>query len=1148
MLAAPLRTAVLRLRPAHLALDLAFARLAAVPAAILAAERGRFAPWLAVLTGAGSLLYFTLAREPPAWPARGGALLLLALAFLTRQHQAVRAVVLCAFSATLGFAAAQLATGRAAPSAPLPSRAVLATGRVDASEPLPDGRRLTLANLQPGPNEPPFPRTVRVRLRANDPARPEPGDFVRIRLLLRPPQPPAFPGAWDLQRDSFFSGAGGSGQALGPAEVIPGPGAAGIASWWHGVREGIAARLMADIPGPPGAVAATFLTGLTAAIPAPDRAAFRDSGLAHLLAVAGLHLGLVMGLVMGATRLGLAAWERAALSWPTRSIAGVAALAAGLLYALLVGGHVPVLRSFAMASLVVLALLAGRRAFSLRSLAMAAVGILLWAPNEVNGVSFQMSFAAVAALIAGYEALRPVLAWVRGRNGWARQVALHLFTLALTSLLAGAATAPYAAHHFGHVQIYAVLANMLAVPVAGTVILPFGLLALLLMPLGLDALPATVMGWGTSLVLAIGHATSALPAARLAPPHIPGWGLVVFSVGLAWLCLWRSRLRLLGFPPLIAGLASAWLVVPPDILVSPDARYIALVAPGRAWLAGQGATPTFVEESWAAYLARDTFADLPDIAAPDPALPCTRDACRLTAHGATALLLRRDGARPPCDNVAILLASVPARSVCPPGTLLIDRFTVWRDGAHAVWLHPGGAEILSDRAWRGDRPWVPPPPTPRPRRPNLPMAAADDLPPLPTDAASPEPANSQPANYLRVSWRPGLASPGEAVMVRANNRETFMRTNPPFRADQVGSLLRPVALKHAREQVQEGKMSAEQLRTVEDEEIRQVIRKQEEVGLQAVTDGEFRRAYWHFDFLEHLDGVESIDADSGMNFKGGVGIAKALRVMGKIGFTDHPMIEHFRFLRQNTDRVAKMTIPGPSMLHYRGGRKMMNLGVYPDMDEFYADLGAAYNKAVHAFYDAGCRYLQLDDISFAYLCDPEQREMLRARGDDPEKQPEIYAGMVRAALADKPSDLTVTMHLCRGNFRSTFIASGGYEPVADVLFNSMPIDGYFMEWDSDRAGGFEPLRFLPKWKQVVLGLVTSKTGVLEQPDAIKRAIEEAAQFAPLNQLCLSPQCGFASTEAGNTLAEEEQWAKLRMIVDVAQDVWGGPGTDIKVAA
>jgi 5-methyltetrahydropteroyltriglutamate--homocysteine methyltransferase len=381
-------------------------------------------------------------------------------------------------------------------------------------------------------------------------------------------------------------------------------------------------------------------------------------------------------------------------------------------------------------------------------------------------------------------------------------------------------------------------------------------------------------------------------------------------------------------------------------------------------------------------------------------------------------------------------------------------------------------------------------------------------------------------------------------------KDPFMqRTKPPFRADMVGSLLRTAALKDARHKHHDGEISDAALKEIEDREIRALIKRQEEIGLQAVTDGEFRRAYWHFDFLEHLDGVTSVEADSGMNFKGGVGIAKALRVTGKVGFSgQHPMIDHFRFVKDNTDRVAKMTIPGPSMLHYRGGRKMMNMGVYPNMDDFYADVGRAYNKAVHAFYDAGCRYLQLDDISFAYLCDPEQREMLRQRGDDPERQPEIYAGMVREALKDKPDDLAITMHLCRGNFRSTFIASGGYEPVADVLFNRMPVDGYFMEWDSDRAGGFEPLRFLPKGKFVVLGLVTSKTGILEKKDDIKRRIDEATKYVDLDQLCLSPQCGFASTEEGNTLAEDEQWAKLRMIVEIAEEVWGSPGSGAKKAA
>jgi 5-methyltetrahydropteroyltriglutamate--homocysteine methyltransferase len=364
------------------------------------------------------------------------------------------------------------------------------------------------------------------------------------------------------------------------------------------------------------------------------------------------------------------------------------------------------------------------------------------------------------------------------------------------------------------------------------------------------------------------------------------------------------------------------------------------------------------------------------------------------------------------------------------------------------------------------------------------------------------------------------------------------RNKPPFRADHVGSLLRTAALKDVRDRHVRGEATDTELKEVEDREIRGIIRRQQDAGLKGVSDGEFRRAYWHFDFLEQLDGVTSASGDSGMNFKGGIGVPKTLRITGKVGFTAHPMVEHFRFVKDNTSQTAKMTIPGPSMLHYRGGRRAMEAGLYPDMDEFYADVGTAYAKAVRAFYDAGCRYLQLDDISFAYLCDPEQREMLRTRGDDPQKQPEIYAGMVRAALQDKPKDLTITMHLCRGNFRSTFIASGGYEPVAETLFTRMPVDGYFMEWDTERAGGFEPLRFLPKDKHVVLGLVTSKTGELEKKDDVKRRIDEAAKFVSPDQLCLSPQCGFASTQEGNTLAEAEQWKKIEMIVERAREVWG----------
>jgi 5-methyltetrahydropteroyltriglutamate--homocysteine methyltransferase len=370
------------------------------------------------------------------------------------------------------------------------------------------------------------------------------------------------------------------------------------------------------------------------------------------------------------------------------------------------------------------------------------------------------------------------------------------------------------------------------------------------------------------------------------------------------------------------------------------------------------------------------------------------------------------------------------------------------------------------------------------------------------------------------------------------------RSKPPFRADHVGSLLRPAALKAARVQCERGEIGADELKAIEDREIERIVRKQEQVGLKSVTDGEFRRAFWNYDFLGQLDGVEAYLGERKIKFQGPQPKPMMLRVIGKLGsYSPHPMIEHFKFVaahaKATTQKAApKMTIPSPSSLHFRYGRDAVPQSIYPEMDDFYRDLGLSYRKAVRAFADAGCRYLQLDEVNFTYLCDPKLRELVVNRGEDPAKLPHVYAGMINAALSDVPADMTTAMHLCRGNFQSTFVASGGYEPVAEILFNKIDIDAYFMEYDSDRAGGFEPLRFVPKDKMVVLGLVTSKSGKLESKDELKRRIDEAAKFVPLDQLCLSPQCGFASTEEGNILTEDEQWAKLARIVEVAEEVWG----------
>jgi len=363
------------------------------------------------------------------------------------------------------------------------------------------------------------------------------------------------------------------------------------------------------------------------------------------------------------------------------------------------------------------------------------------------------------------------------------------------------------------------------------------------------------------------------------------------------------------------------------------------------------------------------------------------------------------------------------------------------------------------------------------------------------------------------------------------------RTKPPFRADHVGSLLRPVALKKAREQRIKGDITPIELKLIEDREIERVIKKQEEVGLQSITDGEFRRSWWHLDFLWGLDGIDKHVMDTGVAFAGVNTRNEGLKIGGKIGFSGHPMIEHFKFVAAHTKRAPKITIPSPSAAYGRPLPTPIDRSIYPNNDKFFADLGEAYRKAVRAFADAGCRYLQLDEVFIAMLCDPAYREKMKDRGDDPDALATIYGDLINTAMLDIPRGMTITMHMCRGNYKSTYMGSGGYEAVQEVLFNRIKVHGFYMEYDSDRAGGFEPLRMVPKDRLVVLGLVTTKTGRLEAKDEIRRRIDEAAKYISLDQLCLSPQCGFASTEEGNALAEDEQWAKLRMIVELADEIW-----------
>jgi 5-methyltetrahydropteroyltriglutamate--homocysteine methyltransferase len=369
------------------------------------------------------------------------------------------------------------------------------------------------------------------------------------------------------------------------------------------------------------------------------------------------------------------------------------------------------------------------------------------------------------------------------------------------------------------------------------------------------------------------------------------------------------------------------------------------------------------------------------------------------------------------------------------------------------------------------------------------------------------------------------------------------RTAPPYRADHVGSLLRPARVAAAREDHTAGRLSAEELRAVEDEAIREVVRQQEDVGLRSATDGEFRRTTWHMDFIDSLGGISHADERITVQFHNDDGTIEwrptAMRVSGRVTLKEPIFADHFRFLRECvTTATPKLTIPSPSMLHYRGGRASIDETVYPDLDAFWSDVTTAYADEVRALGELGCTYLQFDDTSLAYLNDPAQRDFVTRMGGDPEHLHEDYIRHINEALEGRPEGMSVTAHLCRGNFQSSWVAQGGYDYVAEALFNDLAVDGLFLEYDDARSGGFEPLRFLPPGKVVVLGLVTTKRGDLESKDDLKRRIEEASRYVDVDQLCLSGQCGFSSTVEGNALTHEEQWAKLRLIVETAEEVWG----------
>jgi competence protein ComEC len=664
------------------------------------AERGRFVLLLPVAMAAAILGYFDLPAEPPLWLAPALPLAGLAVLAAGWRWPPTKFLGALLLAGALGFARAEWRTAAQPPLITVPYGAPEITCRIAGVDLLPVGRRITCAAARLD-GAPPLPRNLRIRLRNDDSTPLTVGDTVALRAKLFRMDRPAYPGAWDFGRDAFFERLGASGFALGDVTVTaPAPPDA-YDTWLRHLREAIAADILATLPVPTGSVAVTLLTGFEQVIPPPERQNFITAGLAHILAVAGLHVGIVMGLVFGATRFLLTRSETLTLHWKVKAVAAVAALAGGAAYAALTGAHLPILRSLAMASLVTLGVLAGRRAISLRGLALAAAIIMLATPEAVVGVSFQMSFSAVAALIAGYAAAQNFFARLYGASAPAR-LGGHVLALAFTSLLAGGASMPFAAYQFQQIQPYWILANLIAVPLTALWIMPCGLLALALMPLGLASLALVPMGWGIGVIVWLTGQIAAWPDAMLRIAPMPDAAILCFAAGLAWLCLFRTRLRLAGLAPMLACLVLYEAARPPDVLISPDARLIAIRAGGQVVLFHARKADAYTLAAWQPVWPTAPFLWF-DPAAPPPGMTCASDGCALPKIF-IALAPPPDG----CGDAVLVVSPVPLHGACDTtGTAVIDRYTVWREGAAAVWLTRHGVRVQTDRQIQGSRPWVP---------------------------------------------------------------------------------------------------------------------------------------------------------------------------------------------------------------------------------------------------------------------------------------------------------------------------------------------------------------------------------------------------------------------------------------------------------
>ncbi|WP_244182216.1 ComEC/Rec2 family competence protein [Gluconacetobacter entanii] len=699
------------------------------------AQRGRLVLWLPVAMGMGNAAYFTLSREPAmGWVVALGMAALAGPVLVRWRGDLLRVRIGAGLScaAACGFLAAWAAAHHAPPFPDLPHRATHLRGQVRAVEDVaaPGGgtrRRVDLGHVQLldgiDAGMPPMRRVIRLRLRDDDTQALAPGMWVTVRALLAPPGPPDLPGGYDAQRRAWFAGIGGSARAL-DVPVITTGGAGGWATWLGRVRAHIAGRVMDVLPGQRGAMAVTLLTGRSGGISARTRADFADSGLAHLLAVAGLHLGIVMGLGIAAVRSMLALSEHAALRWPCRQIAAVAGLVLGCGYVLLTGAHLPAQRSLVMASVATLAILTGRRVVSLRSLALAAGVLLLLEPEEMLELPMQMSVAAVMALVAGFEACATPLRLLReGEHAWQR-TAGRIGHLSLASILAGVACLPVGMAHFADVGAWFVLANLIAVPLAAFWIMPCGMVALLLMPFGLEALALVPMGWGNAVVIWLAHHVAAWPGAHVGVPQMPAWGLALFFLGLCWLCLWtRPAWRLWGVAPIALAMMTPWMVRVPDVLVPAQGRMLAVVD-GPDLLAGpRGHVDRFVLGDWVRVLDRRAGSLADGMATPDGRLTCQAGVCLLVRGAHRIMMELRGGADPSCAGVDVLVTLSGGHAACRD-VVRIDALTLWRSGAQALYLDPSrGGEVRTDRQVRGARPWVMGPG--QHGMPNLPMARAE---------------------------------------------------------------------------------------------------------------------------------------------------------------------------------------------------------------------------------------------------------------------------------------------------------------------------------------------------------------------------------------------------------------------------------------